>query len=115
MNADDVLGAVHHPTSFAVLISYALALLSTRCSGQRGAKMFEHTGVTGILTAFRKKVVGVETDNGTIRCEAVALCTTLKQERPDDGGRGGSRLALRAFLSVARSQSTVSSATSRMC
>ena len=42
----------------------------------RGAKIFEETGVTGILTE-NNKVIGVETTRGTIRCDAIALCTGL--------------------------------------
>ncbi|MGB0751982.1 MAG: NAD(P)/FAD-dependent oxidoreductase, partial [Gammaproteobacteria bacterium] len=75
MNADDVLGAVWSPDDGRVSPSDLCSAL-VKGARQRGAKMFEHTGVTGILTD-RGKVVGVETDNGTIRCEAVALCTGL--------------------------------------
>ena len=41
-----------------------------------GAKIFEDTGVVGILTK-NNRVVGVETDQGTIKCDAIALCTGL--------------------------------------
>ena len=75
MNTDDVLGAVWSPDDGRVSPSDLCAAL-VKGARQRGAKVFEHTGVTGILTD-RGKVVGVETENGVIRCDAVALCTGL--------------------------------------
>jgi glycine/D-amino acid oxidase-like deaminating enzyme len=41
-----------------------------------GAKLFEQTGITGILTE-NGRVRGVETMRGTVSCDAVALCAGL--------------------------------------
>jgi glycine cleavage system aminomethyltransferase T len=42
----------------------------------KGARIFEDTGVIGIVTN-NGKVVAVETTKGTVRCDAIALCTGL--------------------------------------
>ncbi|MCP5080675.1 MAG: FAD-dependent oxidoreductase [Alphaproteobacteria bacterium] len=75
MNVDDVLGAVFSPEDGRVSPTDLCAAL---VKGARacGAKIFEDTGVTGILTKGGK-VVGVETTQGTVRCEAVAVCAGL--------------------------------------
>ncbi len=75
MNVDDVLGAVFSPEDGRVSPSDLCAAL---VKGARacGAKIFEDTGVTGILTKGGK-VVGVETTQGTVRCDAVAVCAGL--------------------------------------
>jgi 4-methylaminobutanoate oxidase (formaldehyde-forming) len=75
MNADDVLGAVWSPDDGRVSPSDLCAALA-KGARSRGAKIFEHTGVTGILTRGGK-ITGVETSKGTIRCDAIALCTGL--------------------------------------
>jgi len=75
MNADDVLGAVWSPDDGRVSPSDLCAAL-VKGAKSSGAKVFENTGVTGILTAAGK-IVGVETDKGVVRCEAIALCTGL--------------------------------------
>jgi 4-methylaminobutanoate oxidase (formaldehyde-forming) len=75
MNVDDVLGAVWSPDDGRVSPSDLCAAL-VKGAKSRGAKIFENTGVTGILTE-NNKVVGVETDQGTVRCDAIALCTGL--------------------------------------
>lgn len=75
MNADDVLGAVWSPEDGRVSPSDVCAALIKAAKGL-GAKLFEDTGVTGILTE-NGKIKGVETTNGTIACEAVALCAGL--------------------------------------
>ncbi|MDE0698306.1 MAG: FAD-dependent oxidoreductase [Boseongicola sp.] len=41
-----------------------------------GAKLFERAGVTGILTR-NGRVKGVETTQGTVTCDAIALCAGL--------------------------------------
>lgn len=75
MNADDVLGAVWSPEDGRVSPSDVCAAL-VKAAKSVGAKMFENTGVTGILTE-NGRVRGVETTQGTIMCDAIALCTGL--------------------------------------
>ena len=75
MNADDVLGAVWSPTDGRVSPSDVCAALVKAGRGL-GARIFEGTGVTGILTE-RGRVRGVETTRGTVRCDAIALCAGL--------------------------------------
>ena len=75
MNADDVLGAVWSPDDGRVSPSDVCAALVKAAKGL-GARIFENTGVTGIMTE-RGRVVGVETADGTIRCGAIALCAGL--------------------------------------
>ena len=75
MNANDVVGAVWSPDDGRVSPSDLCAALA---KGARagGARMFEDTGVIGILTDGGR-VTGVETERGAINCDAVALCTGL--------------------------------------
>ena len=75
MNAEDVLGAVWSPDDGRVSPSDLCAAL-VKGARAKGVKIFEDTGVTGILTQGGR-VVGVETDKGEVRCEAIALCTGL--------------------------------------
>lgn len=75
MNADDVLGAVWSPDDGRVSPSDVCAAL-VKAAKQLGAKLFENTGVTGILTE-NGRITGVETDRGTVTCDAVALCAGL--------------------------------------
>lgn len=75
MNADDVLGAVWSPADGRVSPSDVCAALVKSAKGL-GAKLFEDTGVTGILTKDGR-VIGVETTQGTVMCDAIALCTGL--------------------------------------
>ncbi len=75
MNADDVLGAVWSPDDGRVSPSDVCAALIKAAKGM-GARMFEGTGVTGILTE-NGRVRGVETTQGTVLCDAIALCTGL--------------------------------------
>ena len=75
MNGEDVLGAVWSPDDGRVSPSDLCAGL-IKGAKSRGAKVFEDTGVTGILTKGGR-VIGVETDQGKIRCDAIALCTGL--------------------------------------
>jgi 4-methylaminobutanoate oxidase (formaldehyde-forming) len=75
MNADDVLGAVWSPDDGRVSPSDVCAALVKAAKGL-GAKIFENTGVTGILTE-NGRIKGVETSQGTVMCDAIALCTGL--------------------------------------
>jgi 4-methylaminobutanoate oxidase (formaldehyde-forming) len=75
MNADDVLGAVWSPDDGRVSPSDVCAALVKAAKGL-GAKIFEDTGVTGILTE-NGRIKGVETTQGTVMCDAIALCTGL--------------------------------------
>ena len=75
MNADDVLGAVWSPDDGRVSPSDVCAALVKAARGL-GARLFEDTGVTGILTR-NGHVKGVETTQGTVMCDAIALCTGL--------------------------------------
>lgn len=75
MQADDVLGAVWSPEDGRVSPSDVVAAL-VKAAKHQGARIFEQTGVTGILTE-RGRIVGVETTQGVIRCQAVALCAGL--------------------------------------
>ncbi|MER9914118.1 FAD-dependent oxidoreductase [Mesorhizobium sp. M0050] len=75
MNAEDVLGAVWSPEDGRVSPSDVCAAL-VKAAKKLGAKLFERTGVTGILTD-NGRVRGVETSQGTIMCDAIALCAGL--------------------------------------
>ena len=75
MNADDVIGAVWSPDDGRVSPADLCAALA-KGARARGASIFENTAVTGLLTQGGK-VMGVETQRGLIRCNAVALCTGL--------------------------------------
>ncbi|WP_306115505.1 MULTISPECIES: FAD-dependent oxidoreductase [unclassified Roseovarius] len=75
MNADDVLGAVWSPEDGRVSPSDVCAALVKAAKGL-DAEIFEQTGVTGILTE-QGRIKGVETTQGTVMCNAVALCAGL--------------------------------------
>ena len=75
MNADDVLGAVWSPDDGRVSPSDVCAALVKAARGM-GARLFEQAGVTGILTEGGR-IRGVETTQGTVMCDAVALCAGL--------------------------------------
>ncbi|WP_299288297.1 FAD-dependent oxidoreductase [uncultured Tateyamaria sp.] len=75
MNADDVIGAVWSPEDGRVSPSDVCAAL-VKSAKSRGARIFEGTGVTGILTQAGR-ITGVETTQGTVKCDAVALCAGL--------------------------------------
>lgn len=75
MNAKDVLGAVWSPEDGRVSPSDVCAALVKGARGL-GARIFERTGVTGILTG-NGRVRGVETTQGTVMCDAIALCAGL--------------------------------------
>ncbi|MFK8077004.1 MAG: FAD-dependent oxidoreductase [Granulosicoccus sp.] len=75
MNADDVLGAVWSPDDGRVSPSDVCSALA-KAAKSAGAKVFEETGVTGVITE-NGRVTGVETTKGTIRCDAIAVCAGL--------------------------------------
>jgi len=85
MNTDDVIGAVWSPGDGRVGPSDLCAAL-IKGAKSRGAKIFDHTGVTAIKTRGNK-VVGVETSAGAISCDAIAICTGLwSRENADLAG-----------------------------
>ncbi|MEO0783334.1 MAG: FAD-binding oxidoreductase, partial [Pseudomonadota bacterium] len=73
MNTDDVIGAVWSPDDGRVSPSDVCAALVKAAKGI-SAKIFEETGVTGILTE-NGRIKGVETTQGVVTCDAIALCT----------------------------------------
>ena len=75
MNADDLIGAVWSPDDGRVSPSDLCAALA-KGARARGARIFEDTGVTGIVTEGGR-ITGVETSRGLVRCDAIALCTGL--------------------------------------
>ncbi len=75
MNSDDVLGAVWSPDDGRVSPSDVCSAL-VRAARGLGARLFERTGVNGILTR-NGGVYGVETTAGVVKCDAVALCGGL--------------------------------------
>ncbi|MFT5115492.1 MAG: glycine/D-amino acid oxidase-like deaminating enzyme, partial [Parasphingorhabdus sp.] len=75
MNIDDVIGAVWSPDDGRVSPSDVCAALM-KAAKQADAKIFENTGVTGILTE-NGRIKGVETSQGTVMCDAIALCSGL--------------------------------------
>ena len=79
MNADDVIGAVWSPDDGRVSPSDLCAAL-VKGARARGARIFEETPVTGIATRSGR-VAAVETDRGTVRCNAIAVCTGLWTRR----------------------------------
>ncbi|MCY4395488.1 MAG: FAD-dependent oxidoreductase [Rhodospirillaceae bacterium] len=92
MNADDVLGAVWSPEDGRVSPSDVCAALGKAARGL-GARFFENSGVTGILTE-NGRVRGVETGQGTVMCDAVALCAGLWSR--EVGAMAGARVPLLA-------------------
>ena len=75
MHADDVVGAVWSPDDGRVSPADLCAALA-KGARTRGARIFENTAVTGILTRGGK-ISGVETEAGPVRCDAVAVCAGL--------------------------------------
>ena len=90
MNADDVMGAVWSPADGRVSPSDVCAAL-VKGAKTLGAKLFENTGVTGILTE-NGRVCGVETTSGTVTCDAIALCGGLWSR--ELGAMAGARVPL---------------------
>ena len=79
MNASDVIGAVWSPDDGRVSPSDLCAAL-VKGARKRGARIFEDTAVTGVVTRGGG-IAGVETARGSIRCEAIAVCTGLWSRR----------------------------------
>ena len=75
MNIEDVVGAVWSPDDGRVSPSDLCSAL-VKGAKQAGVSIFEDTAVTGIITE-NGKIKAVETNSGSIRCDAVALCTGL--------------------------------------
>ncbi|NKB60681.1 MAG: FAD-dependent oxidoreductase [Gammaproteobacteria bacterium] len=75
MNAEDVIGAVWSPGDGRVSPSDLCAALA-KGAKNRGAKIFENTSVTDIITEGNR-IIGIETPGGQIKCDAIALCTGL--------------------------------------
>lgn len=75
MNTDDVLGAVWSPGDGRVGPSDLCAAL-IKGAKSRGTQIFENTGVIAIHTK-NDKIIGLETTAGSIRCDAIALCSGL--------------------------------------
>ncbi len=75
MNADDVIGAVWSPDDGRVSPSDLCAAL-VKGARSRGVKVFEDTAVTGIVTNAGR-IVGVETLQGSVGCDSLAICTGL--------------------------------------
>ena len=75
MNSDDVIGAVWSPDDGRVSPSDLCAAL-IKGARKHGGRIFEDTGVTGIITEGNK-IKGVETTRGVIQTEKIALCTGL--------------------------------------
>ena len=92
MNADDVLGAVWSPEDGRVSPSDVCAALGKAARGL-GAQFFENTGVTGIVTE-NGRVRGVETGQGVVRCDAIALCAGLWSR--EVGAMAGARVPMLA-------------------
>ena len=90
MNADDVIGAVWSPEDGRVSPSDVCAAL-IKASKNLGGRIFEDTSVSGILTKSGR-VRGVETNRGTIICDAVAVCAGLWSR--DLGAMGGAQVPL---------------------
>ena len=88
MNADDVIGAVWSPDDGRVSPSDLCAAL-VKSARSKGAKIFENTGVTGLLTKDNR-IVGIKTDQGEIACDAVAICTGLWSRNA--AGMGGAEV-----------------------
>ncbi|MDJ0944831.1 MAG: FAD-dependent oxidoreductase [Kiloniellales bacterium] len=75
MNAADVIGAVWSPEDGRVSPSDLCAAL-VKGARAAGARIFENTPVTGIVTRGGR-IAAVETAGGRIGCDAVALCAGL--------------------------------------
>ncbi len=75
MNTTDVLGAVWSPDDGRVSPSDVCAAM-IKAAKSLGARVFENTGVTGIITR-NGRIRGVETTHGVITCDAIAVCAGL--------------------------------------
>ena len=75
VETSDVVGAVYAPEDGRVNPS-DLCLALTKGAKSGGARIFEETAVTGFRIE-EDRLVGVETDRGTIRCEAAVIAAGL--------------------------------------
>lgn len=76
LNTDDIIGAVWSPDDGRAGPTDLCASLAKGAKAA-GAKVYENTGVSAILTK-NGNVAGVRTSGGeTIRCDAVAVCSGL--------------------------------------
>ena len=75
LNTSDVLGAVFTADDGRVNPS-DLCLALSKGARNRGARIFEHTVVTG-FSKVNNRISAVHTGNGTIQTERVALCAGL--------------------------------------
>ena len=75
MHGDDVLGAVWSPDDGRVSPSDVCAAL-TKGAKSSGNQIFENCGVTAVLTK-NGRITGVETTQGTVMCDAIAVCSGL--------------------------------------
>ncbi len=96
MRSDDVIGAVFSPGDGRVSPSDLCAAL-VKGARKAGATILEDCGVTGILTR-NSRVVGVETQQGEVACEAVAVCAGLwSRETAALGGAAAPLMACEHF------------------
>ncbi|MER8570219.1 FAD-dependent oxidoreductase [Mesorhizobium sp. M0924] len=75
LNIEDVTGALWSPNDGRVSPSDVCAAL-IKGARKLGGRLFENTGVTGTVTENRH-IKAVETTNGTVTCDAVAVCAGL--------------------------------------
>jgi len=75
MNVDDLDSAIYLPSDGCVSPSDVTMALA-KGARMHGATLFEDTSVTG-FDIKNGRVGGVVTDKGTIKCEAVVLCTGI--------------------------------------
>jgi heterotetrameric sarcosine oxidase gamma subunit len=74
-DVSDIVGAVHLPhDGFVGPTDTTMALI--KGAKQRGALVFEHTNVTGLVVE-RGRCVGVTTSSGTMACDTVVLAAGL--------------------------------------
>jgi len=107
MRSDDVLGAVFSPDDGRVSPSDVCAAL-VKGARARGGRIFEETGITGILTE-NGRVRGVETTKGTIACDAIAVCAGLwSREVAAMGGAAAPLLACEHFYLLTKPVSGMS-------
>lgn len=75
MNADDVIGAIWSPDDGRVSPSDLCAAM-IKGAKNRGVRIFENSSVQSITTQ-NHTVKSVETNHGSVKCDAIALCTGL--------------------------------------
>ncbi|MEM7403695.1 MAG: FAD-dependent oxidoreductase [Pseudomonadota bacterium] len=76
MHTDDLVGAVYSPDDGRVNPS-DLCLALSKGARNRGALIFENTGVTGVMKGADGRIAGVRTDSGDISAERVVICGGL--------------------------------------